>query len=201
MRRMPLLLVAIAVLPAARAVPPDRSTHSRLALLHEIEDDVRELDGALVLSSTNDGALRELERRIFHESKEFNGLFKEAGKPGIIIETFAFGAMVNEMNAEEKESFWKLTREQRLEKKFLRMLKATAPPEPCKTVHCPGEKDLTYREYVSKYTVLMEMVRNYDWPEGANEVLGRGLDVHLPIRPRVTESQLSGVALRQLYLP
>ena len=47
MRRMPLLLVVIAALPAARAVPADRSTHGRLTLLHEIEDDVRELDATL----------------------------------------------------------------------------------------------------------------------------------------------------------
>ena len=73
MRRMPLLLVAIAALPAARAMPPDRSTHGRLALLHEIEDDVRELDATLDVSSTDDGALRELERGGVDE------LFKAAG--------------------------------------------------------------------------------------------------------------------------
>ena len=94
MRRMPLLLVAIAAVPAARAVPPDRLTHSRLALLHEIEDDVRELDATLDVSSTNDGALRELERRdscndgIFPiatgktEKWQACDLFKAAGKRG-----------------------------------------------------------------------------------------------------------------------
>ena len=40
---------------------------------------------------------------------------------------------------------------------------------------CP-EKEVLHRDS-DGYTVLMEMVRNYDWPEGANEVLGRGLDV------------------------
>ena len=48
---LPLLLLALAALPAARAAPVDRLTpvdhltHGGLALLHEIEDDVRELDG------------------------------------------------------------------------------------------------------------------------------------------------------------
>ena len=40
---------------------------------------------------------------------------------------------------------------------------------------CPA-KEVLHRDS-DGYTVLMEMVHNYDWPEGANEVLGRGLDV------------------------
>ena len=147
MRRMPLLLVALVALPAARAVPPDRSTHSRLALLHEIEDDVRELDATLDVSSTNDDALRELER---NDAKE---LFEAAG--GRVLKS-------------EKE----------LEDKFNEKL------EPCHAAARVGDlttedcrNAVTYRHPGSGYTVLMEMVRNYDWPEGANEVLGRGLDV------------------------
>ena len=78
---LPLLLLALVAVPAVRAAPAGRPTHGGLALLHEIEDDVRELDGALVVRSTNDGALRELERRVFNERKEFDGLFKAAGNP------------------------------------------------------------------------------------------------------------------------
>ena len=70
---MSLLLLALAALPAVRAAPVDRLTHGGLALLHEIEDDVNELDAQLGRSSNvHDGARRELERG----SDE---LFKAAG--------------------------------------------------------------------------------------------------------------------------
>ena len=81
MRRMPLLLVAIA---ASRRRAPCRPTADARPPRPPPRDRGRcgaKLDGTLVLSSTNDGALRELERRIFNERKEFNGLFKAAGKP------------------------------------------------------------------------------------------------------------------------
>ena len=66
---LPLLLLALAALPAVRAAPVGRPTRGGLALLHEIEDDVRELDAALgsgdhVDGAMHRGALRELERRV-----------------------------------------------------------------------------------------------------------------------------------------
>lgn len=60
-----LLLLALAALPAVRAAPAGRLTHGGLALLHELEDDVRELDATLDVSSSGAvhvGARRELER-------------------------------------------------------------------------------------------------------------------------------------------
>ena len=68
-----LLLLALAALPEVRAAPAGRLTHGGLALLHDLEDDVYELDAQLGRSSNvHNGARRELERGS-------DTLFKAAG--------------------------------------------------------------------------------------------------------------------------
>ena len=154
-----LLLVAIA-LPTARAVLPDRSTHSRLALLHEIEDDVRELDATLDVRSTDDGALHEFER------DGADDLFKAAGPPSRVGRALnRFGGWITGSTTEKEL-------EKKMEEAFLKKLEdtdLTTPLTDCDGAHCPTA--VTYRDHESKYTVLMQLAAFHDWPNAATKLI------------------------------